>query len=238
MGLLKFLRQIIALFSAPSVVGTVVNDLELQGTTLYVGGDFTNFASSGIKYAVALDTSNNDAVINAWNPNPLLVGNPSSTSVDSILATPSTVYLVGNFTQVGSTPRNYVAAVNTTNGNPTSFTMNLNAQASQIAQSGSNIMITGGAFNGRDPVVRNNLAAINVSTGQVTSWNPNLNGNVYALAIAGGKLYVGGQFTQVGTTPRNRLAAFNLSNGALDTWNPGATGTGTRGVRAHRDQRR
>jgi hypothetical protein len=103
--------------------------------------------------------------------------------------------------------------------------MNLNAQATKIAQSGSNIMITGG-FNGRDPVERNRLAAINVSTGQVTNFNPSLNNSVYALAIAGGKLYVGGQFTQVGTTPRQRLAAFNLSNGALDTWNPGVGGTG------------
>jgi hypothetical protein len=141
------------------------------------------------------------------------------------------VYLVGNFTKVGTVDRNYVVAVNTTNGNPTSFTMNLNAQATKIAQSGSNIMITNGAFSGRDPVVRNRLAAINVSTGQVTSWNPNLDNSVFALAIAGGKLYVGGQFTQVGTTPRQRLAAFNLSNGNLDTWNPGATG-GTLGVRA------
>jgi hypothetical protein len=75
------------------------------------------------------------------------------------------------------------------------------------------------------------LAAINVSTGQVTNWNPDLNFPVFAMAIAGGKLYVGGQFTQVGTTPRQRLAAFNLSNGNLDTWNPGATG-GTFGVRS------
>lgn len=56
-----------------------------------------------------------------------------------------------------------------------------------------------------------------------TSWKPNPDGAVNGLALLGGKLYLGGAFTQVGTDVRRRLAAVDASTGALTNWRSSAS---------------
>jgi hypothetical protein len=69
------------------------------------------------------------------------------------------------------------------------------------------------------------LARFNPTTDQFdTSWNLQFDGPVKALSIASGHLYVGGDFTNVGTHKRRRLASVNLATGALDAWNPSVGG--------------
>jgi len=83
---------------------------------------------------------------------------------------------------------------------------------------------------------RYNIAALDVATGVATAWNPNpLNetycppgsgrpcgvpASVWALALSGGTVYVGGQFTSIGGQPRNRLAALDAATGVATAWNP------------------
>ena len=47
--------------------------------------------------------------------------------------------------------------------------------------------------------------------------------NVNAIVPHGNVVYVGGSFTQIGSSNRNSLAAIRVSNGNATTWNPGAT---------------
>jgi hypothetical protein len=50
-----------------------------------------------------------------------------------------------------------------------------------------------------------------------------VNGTVYAVEVTATKIYIGGDFTQVGGQARNNVAALNL-DGTLDTsWNPNIT---------------
>ncbi|WP_159084880.1 PKD domain-containing protein [Planctomonas deserti] len=74
-----------------------------------------------------------------------------------------------------------------------------------------------GAAAGVSTVRRSNLVAYSLSTGRLTSFAPQLNGQVRAVAASpdGTRLYVGGDFTAVGSTERRRIAAFDIASGAL-----------------------
>ena len=75
---------------------------------------------------------------------------------------------------------------------------------------------------------RKNLLAYSITTGKLsTTFKPAaLNGQVKALAVSPDKttLYVGGDFTLVGTAKRLRFAAFNASTGALRSTAPAFNG--------------
>ena len=47
---------------------------------------------------------------------------------------------------------------------------------------------------------------------------------VYALAVSGGTVYAGGDFTSIGGQPRNYIAALDAASGAATSWNPNANG--------------
>jgi hypothetical protein len=65
-----------------------------------------------------------------------------------------------------------------------------------------------------------NVAALDATTGApISAFRPHIEGTdaiVYALAVLGGKLFIGGQFAAVDGTPRRNLAAVDLVTGALD----------------------
>jgi hypothetical protein len=74
--------------------------------------------------------------------------------------------------------------------------------------------------------------AMAISSTPASSWQTN--GRVRAIAVAAGKIFIGGDFTSVrapgassGGVARNHLAAFSLKTGALMPWNPRANGTVT-----------
>jgi len=85
----------------------------------------------------------------------------------------------------------------------------------RVVYVGGNFTVVGGHAGGT--TTRMHLMGVHAGTGRLTRFAPNINGRVYALAISrGGRfLYVGGQFTAVGSHARDNLAAFNLRTGKL-----------------------
>jgi hypothetical protein len=74
--------------------------------------------------------------------------------------------------------------------------------------------------------------AMAVSSTPSSSWQTN--GRVRAIAVAAGKIFIGGDFTAVrapgasgGGVARSHLAAFSLTTGKVMPWNPRANGTVT-----------
>ncbi|MBI1317818.1 MAG: hypothetical protein GC168_02570 [Candidatus Hydrogenedens sp.] len=53
---------------------------------------------------------------------------------------------------------------------------------------------------------------------------PAVNGQVDVITRSGNTVYVGGSFTQIGTTARNNLAAFDVTTGSVSAWNPNPDG--------------
>lgn len=85
----------------------------------------------------------------------------------------------------------------------------------RVVYVGGNFTVVGGHAGGT--TTRMHLMAVRAGTGKLTRFAPKINGRVYALAVSrGGRfLFVGGQFTAVGSHPRENLAAFSLRTGKL-----------------------
>jgi hypothetical protein len=212
----------------PGAGGVEALAVSPSGSTVYAGGLFTNIGGQNRRYFAALNAT--DGTATAFNPNPTSNILGLAVSVDG-----STVYAAGGFNSFGGLPsiggqvRNYVAAINASDGTATPFDPNLNAVASAIGVSASAIYV-GGDFSSIGGVVRHSIAAFNAIDGTVTSFDPNASwgtgyATVYALAVSGSTVYAGGFFTTVGGQERSYIAALNATDGTATSWNPGANST-------------
>ena len=210
----------------PDLDGSV-NALAVSGSTVYLGGGFTTVGGTARNHAAAVGT---DGTLTAWNPE-------TNYDVYALAVSGSTVYLGGDFSTVGGTARNYAAAVGI-NGTLSNWDPSLNERVYAVAVSGSTVYL-GGDFtkvfsNTADETERNFAAAVGTD-GTLSDWNPNLDSTVNALAVSGSTVYLGGDFTCIGSTNpndceggggaiRSRAAAVG-TNGTLDPiWKPNLNG--------------
>ncbi len=215
----------------PNVEGpnAYINAIEINGTTVYVGGKFTTVDKLPRNNITAIDAAGHNT---GWDPT-------ASDAVSAIEINGAAIYVAGSFTNIGSDDRKGIAALNVDNGRalplwkPTlSFTTPSTITDDTVftlAKTGLTIY-AGGNFNAVD-IARNNLAAFKTTTGRPTEWNPNAGGanaQVNALAMSGAIVYAGGTFTTMGSgvtsATRNRLAALDTVTGKVTTWNPSIEG--------------
>lgn len=86
-------------------------------------------------------------------------------------------------------------------------------------------MVIGGNFTSVNGQTRNRIAAFTQSSGALTSFNPSVNGEVDVVVPGPNdhSVYIGGSFTQVGTTTVPYLALVDTGTGAVSTtWKPPA----------------
>jgi hypothetical protein len=198
---------------------TIVRAMALNGSNLFIGGDFTYCKGAPRNYIAKIDSAT--GLVNAsWNPG-------SNGYVYAISGNGSNIYAGVNFTQFAGITRTSLAAVTASGGTATSFdpAIQLNGGAGTVytlAFDTANVLYAGGLFNTAKGSARNNLAAFSTSgAGTLKSWNPNASSTVYTLAAVGNKIYVGGAFTTLnGSTARNYFAAVNNTNGTVTSFNP------------------
>jgi hypothetical protein len=203
-----------------------VTHLAVSADTVYVAGYFDTIGGQSRRYLAALDAVTGAAL--AWDPSPNRI-------VGALELAGSTVYVGGTFTAVGGQTRNCLAALDVSTGLATTWDPSPSGSGfpcggvSAIAVNGS-VVYVGGAFQNIGGQARFHLAALDAATGAATSWNPNPSGapssapNVTELAVVGGTVYAGGQFTTVGGASRARLAALDAATGSATAWNPGPSG--------------
>ncbi len=209
--------------------GAVRALLALTDGSVLIGGEFTTLngitcnriarlAASG-----ALDTSFNSGPGSGAN------GPVYCLAYDS---TTNRVFAGGDFTTFGGFSRTRLAAFIPTGTLVFSTNIGTGANGPVYALHAANTnLFIGGAFTQLSGASRNRLASFSTTSGTLSSFNSTggPNDTVYAIAFtssassAGSPLFVGGAFTQVGTTAQPGLAAFD-SFGALL---PGLTATGT-----------
>ena len=188
---------------------------------IYLAGKFTQAMSPNGATKVSRI---NFVALNASTGAPLpMIVSPNKDVHDLALSPDGqTLYLVGDFTKVGSSSRKKVAAINASTGALRSFNPGADLRVEAVATRGD-LVYLGGKFQSVDGQFRDRLAAVSATTGDVdTTWTPTANEVVHDIKIDPlDRVLVGGLFTGVNGSPgiqQRRLAALNPVTGALLPW--------------------
>jgi hypothetical protein len=219
--------------------GNPVEDMVLDGNTLYVAGQFTafttanNLCQAGTSVTrnriAALSTNVNTGTtcfVTSWNPN-------ADNVVNELEQDATSIYAGGDFADIGTNADNDegVERLSKATGlaDPTFDSQLATGQATtdvqmDISDDGSQLYVYFGVngSTGRD------LVRINTANGSTdTTWLSgvaNVNGAVSALTFddTNDKIYIGGNFTTVGPSAASRQRAAEIStDGTINAWNPG-----------------
>lgn len=196
--------------------------MALVGSTLYVGGEFTQ-AGSGASAGMPTARLNLAAFAAADGALLPVAAGGADAPVHVLAAAGTTLYAGGEFATFNGVTRARLAALNTTTDAVTTWNPGADAPVRAIVPAADAASVyVGGAFANAGGAARAFVAQIDASTGAATAWNPGANAVVAALALAGDTLYVGGAFTQLGGGVRNRAGAVHRSTAALASWDPNA----------------
>ncbi len=202
------------LFKASSSSGSSIN-VSTFGQDVNGEMYFAGYGSSGSIYKLKDGATSENAVavdgVGSWNDD---LGNIQG-EVNTIVTTnDQTVYVGGNFSEVGSgTAANNVARW-TPAGGWESLGPGVNGVVNALALDDNGTLYVGGSFTTAGGTSARNVARY--TTGQ--NWEAlagGVDGAVLALTAAGNTLYVGGAFVAAGGTTVNNVAAWNGSWSAL-----------------------
>lgn len=186
----------------PVVRSTLVN-----GSTVYVGGEFTTIGGQSRTNLAALNATSGFAAP-GWNPN---VTGATFPVVLSMKLIGSNLYVGGQFDHVGGLTRNNLAAVDTASGAPTPWNPNANGFIYPMLVRGSTLIV-GGGFTSVGVQARENVAEIDLASGMLTAFEMNADNAVVTLAAGASSLYMGGYFDNIDYLPQRRLAAADIGS--------------------------
>jgi hypothetical protein len=197
----------------------IVRVIALNGTKIFIGGDFTFCKGAARTYIAKIDSAT--GLVNAsWNPG-------ANGYIYALAGSGTNIFVGGSYSQLGGLTRTSLGAVNANTGLTTAFDPVIQNNGSQgyvytLAIDTSNILYVGGTFTTAKAVARNNVAAFAIiGAGALQTWNPNANTTVNALAKSGSTIFIGGNFTNLnGGTVRNYLASVNNTAGTVLSFNP------------------
>lgn len=217
-------------FSAAGTTGAVTAmATSADGSTLYVGGTIGAAGSGSTQRTrsnlAAFSTAT--GAVTDWAPT-------TNAAVETLATDPATqtVYVGGQFTSLGGSPRTAVGAVSA-NGAVTAFDPQLSGcnaphetkdtytlvpcipevDATAVRDG---VLYLGGRFGTAGAVVRHNAAAFALGSSTPTGWDPVPSGQVLSIAPAGDEVFLGGDLTSVNGLVRRGLAALDATTGAGD----------------------
>jgi len=207
----------------------LINALQPAASTLFIGGNFQSGAGRIRRHLAAVDI--NTATINDvnfgsvldWNPFVGALSDAPLTSRIRDLALSSNdarLYVGGAFSQVNGSPRSNIASLSATalNGDLDAWDPSITGSdvRAMVLSPDDSTLYVGGEFTDVGGAPRNNIASIETSgSGLTTGWDPDITGtSVDALALGNGdgRMFVGGDFTNVGGFAYVNLAAISLSS--------------------------
>ncbi len=192
-----------------------VHALELVGSVVYIGGEFSTVNGAGRGCLVAVDATtgatlpffNNMAITPGWK-------------VEDLQANGGELIVGGRFPYVGA-QEPYGAKLDAGTGTPDFNYLNPNGTVNVVIPDGSGGWYVGGGFSQFGGVSRLYLVRVN-SDGTLNAWNPNVTGGfaaVNALLLDGTTLYVGGSFTGIGGQSRRFIGAVSTVTGLATAFN-------------------
>ena len=196
----------------PRVLGTVSCSVPDTQGGVYFGGNFNGLgtlATTNLAHLLGNRTVDTTFAFEA------------NGQVSALVLYGNRLFVGGSFGNLNGQTRSNLAVVDLTSNHVISSTVSVDGPVLALAVSGATLYV-GGVFNHVGGSNRTNVASIDLTTGLVTSWNPSPN-TVFGLGIgvlvaAEGRIYAGGDFTQLAGATRNQAAAFDAITGALLPW--------------------
>jgi hypothetical protein len=210
-----------------------VNALAISGSTLYVGGTFSEISGQqNMGMLAAFDTST-DALVTSWKPKVTGFYNYSLGAqwgqISALAVSGSTLFVSGDFATVNDVPccnHQFLAAISTISGQPLSTWPAAPPDDKVVTLAVSNgTVYVGGYFKNIAGQAHNYLAALSQTSGALfPNWAPNPDNYVLSIALSNITLYVGGQFSKIGGQSHARLASLAASTGVVSSWAPNPNG--------------
>lgn len=187
--------------------------LTANRSAVYVAGEFD---SSGWANRFAIGFDRRTGRRTSWQPRP-------DGSVHVLVANGMGIVLGGQFYSVRGERRLGLAALNMTTGAVNNWSPVVAGGGVQTLAIDGSTLYAGGNFKRVSGQLRRGLAAFDLRSQRIRSWYPGglppgFDGYIYgvrAIAPAGGVIYVGGDFTQIGGQERFGVAAVDAESGQL-----------------------
>lgn len=195
----------------------LAEEIALSGSNLFVGGTFEKIGGQNLKYLAKVSTGGTGAVAAAFNPNP-------SYGITGFALDGTNLFVSGGFTNIGGLSRSYVARLNPETGQAIADWDAGTNFGAHIALDGTNLYVAhvrAGNFTQSMFVGR-----LSTSTGALDpDWQPLPNipplnlrndggwpaSSVHIIAAQDGKVFLGGDFTEVSGAQRHGLAGFGTA---------------------------
>jgi hypothetical protein len=207
------------LVGAANAINAAVQDIKVSGSSVYIGGQFTNAGGNNANDHLTRWTGS------AFVPPGSETTGPLNGTVSAVVVSGTEVYVGGSFTNAGNVPgADYIARWNgTTWSGLLSGTFGIGNTVNTIALSGTDVLVGGVFTNAGGVPGANNIARWD---GANNTWNlvggvGAINGFVNTIAISGTDVYVGGLFTGAGgVSGADHIARWNGT-----TWSGLLSGT-------------
>lgn len=200
-------------------VNSYVYAINVQGTTIAYGGNFTFSNYISRSYLASIRTSTN--TVTAWNPLP-------DSYVFDVAINYNKIFTVGQFDNVNGAAHAGAVAFNSTTGALATWNPQLSRSGQAIyadlnaVAADSNYVYLGGNFDQVAGTARSNAAVVAATNAAVQTWNGGPSNIVRTIAINGNNICMGGDFTFSKGAARNYVAKIDSATGLVNTsWNPG-----------------
>lgn len=195
--------------------------VSIFGSTLYACGYVT--LVNNVPRLGGAAFSLPDGALLAWNPRTRREDNQTG-SIERVVATNDGVFIGGDFYYVGTTRRRSTAALDLVNGAALPWSADLSGNGAHVFALGEdgNAVAVGGDFDTAGGARRTGVAAWNLQDGSLLPFAVEIRGftgfdsGPIAIAVAGERLYLAGQFRSINGVVRSHLAAVNRHTGELD----------------------